>query len=254
MRKLHNIRCVTFHGIPDAFAHELKAHMEAPPISLLDLPRELRDLIYSDCGDWSGVSQQLSRTMAKWTDRTKEPSCGKLETPIILLLNKQITKEALLILHKKPLVLNFPEDNTMQEQLIIPNMLNFIKGPTLRNIQHLGLNVQSWEWICSLDRLLPELATSQSLKTVSVHFTDRLKHQYLADGATYQYPDNTLHDTLRLLAKIRGLDSMSFTGDLPSCYTGPLAQIMQTPASSTTALPKLFATKGDGCMVELDVE
>ena len=228
--------------------------MESPPLTLLSLPRELRDQIYSECADWSDTTQQLLRTLAEWVHKDKAPPYTKRTTPTILLLNKQITREAMPVLRKKPLTLACPKDHGMREQNEVPNMLRLISKCTLANVQHLVVKLESWEWIYSLDHLLPHLAKSTNLKTFHILFKDHLRPRFLADQSQ-QYPDATLHTTLVALAKIRGLNSAIFEGDLPACYTAPLAQIMQSPTSSVAdTLPKLRALKGDGTTVELKDE
>ncbi|KAK5122159.1 hypothetical protein LTR85_004405 [Meristemomyces frigidus] len=267
LRRVRNVGNVTLVGFPQSLAADLKARMEAAPINLLDLPRELRDMIYGEALDWSDISQQLKRTMVKWTDKTNKPPYPKRSTSTILLLNRQITSEALTVLHAMPLALVCPGDHNMQKQHQVPNMLRFITRATLQHVQHLHLKIESWEWIYSLDHLLPVFAATyphpnyptvngrqqhgNNLKSVHIYFTDNLKARFLAD-VDQVYPDNTLHTSLSGLAKIRGLKQVTFHGDLPACYTVPLAQIMQMPASIGDAgLPRLQALRASGEVVDV---
>lgn len=238
------------HGIPDDFARELKAHMESPPRTLLDLPPELRNVIWSHCGDWSDITQQLFRTMANWTDRSKRIPYAKRSTPTILLLNKQITAEALPILRKKPLTFIGPSDYGMQPQHPFPNITRLLNRETLLNVQHLVIKLENHEWLWSLVDVLPILATSCNLKTFALSLRDICKVYSLID-MPHQYPDRLLNDLLAALTKFRGLENVTFTGDLPACYTVPLAQIMQSPKSAAQ-LPKLQALKGDGSTVDIE--
>jgi len=47
---------------------------------------------------------------------------------------------------------------------------------------------------------------------------------------------------------------VAFTGDLPECYTVPLAQIMMMPVGVSVGLPELRAVKASGEMVAVDEE
>ena len=88
------------------------------------------------------------------------------------------------------------------------------------------------------------------LKSMHLHINDDLKSRFLVD-VRHQYPDSTIHTSLSKLAKIRGLSNVTFSGDLPPCYTVPLAKIMQTPASVKDAdLPPLMAITHHGDLVD----
>lgn len=265
LRVVRNVGNVTLAGFPQPLAQQLKARMESAPVNFLDLPRELRDYIYAEALDWSDISKQLVRAVFEWTDKTSPPPYPKRSTPTILLLNKQVTAEALPVLRAKPLTIVCPRDHGMQRQDQVPNMLHFITRSTLAHVQHLVLKLESWEWIHSLDYVLPVFAATSlhpsypiilghrtSLKTVHFHFEDDLKRRFLAD-ANQHYPDHQLHTSLGGLAKMRGLKKITFSGDLPACYTAPMAQIMQMPPSVDDAnLPPLMAIKGTGTVVSVD--
>lgn len=268
LRCIRNVGNVTLVGFPQPLAAELKARMESAPVSFLDLPRELRDMIYADALDWSDISQQLARTLAEWTDKAKKPPFPQRTTPTILLLNRQVTSEALPVLHAKPLTVLFPRDHSLQKQQQMPNILHLISRATLRHVSHLNLRLESWEWIHSLDHVLPLFAAttqhpsyptnnggryhSNSLTSVQLHFEDNLKARFLS-AANQQYPDNTLHTSLSHLANIRGLAQVTFSGDLPPCYTVPLAQTMQMPARiGNAALPTLQALTSNGEVVDIE--
>ena len=94
LRHIRGVDCVTITGIPATFAHELKLRIQSKPKSFLDLPGELRNEIYSYCGDYSDISASVALTMKKWTDKTQPPPYPKRSTPNVLLLNKQIHGEA----------------------------------------------------------------------------------------------------------------------------------------------------------------
>lgn len=148
-RQVHNIPCVTFSGIPEKFASKLKAHMQGPPIGFLDLPREARDIIYKHSANWSDITNALQRSLKAWKDKSRAPPCPSRSTPTVLLLNKQITQEALQKLRQSPLTLVCPRDHGMQQGHQILNLLQLISGPTLRSVRHLTITLESWEWVRS---------------------------------------------------------------------------------------------------------
>ncbi|TKA68369.1 hypothetical protein B0A55_07474 [Friedmanniomyces simplex] len=301
LRAVRNVGLVTFRGLPEPLSSQLKARMESAPINFLDLPSEIRNAIYGEALDWSDINKQLARTIRLWSNKNLSPPFPALTTPTVLLLNRQISAEAQAVLHRKPLTLVFPRDHGMQKQDHVPNMLKFITPSTLLNVEHLVLELHSWEWIYSLDHFLPVFASPSTatttaiasarpstitptritaatlrhhnlllhphptttittsappaLKTIHIHFADTLKSEFLV-GTTQQYPDETLHLSLSQLAKLRGLERVTFTGDLPACYTAPLTQIMRTsPAAAAVgaaALPKLRAVKASGEVVAVE--
>jgi len=265
LRAVRNVGNATLVGFPEPLASQLKARMESAPTSFLNLPRELRDIIYADALDWSDVSQSLVRTLANWVDKSVKSTAPTTSTPTVLLLNRQITSEALTVLHSKPLTMVFPADHSISRRCRMPDMLDYITRGTLQHVQTLVLRLESWEWIHSIDHLLPLLASTSAhpsypvirghfnkLKAIHFYFKDDLKVRFLVDVGQ-SYPDHSLHLTLSGLTKIRGLKTVTFAGDLPACYTAPLAHIMCTPASfGNGGLPRLMAIKGTGEVVSPD--
>jgi hypothetical protein len=274
LRHVHNVGHVTLVGFPAPIAQDLKACMEGPAIGFLDLPQELRDEIYGHAADWSDISRKLNKTMANWVDKSKKPPYPQRTVPTILRLNRQIAGEALHVLRKKPLVIACPGDHNMTTQSQVPNLLQFIRATTLHHVQHLVLKIESWEWIYSLDKLLPTSPNKKaicapkptsssstavvgvenhflSLKTLHLHFRDVLKPKFCTTPH-YEYPDEPLHLALSRLKNFRGLSKVTFSGDLPKEYTEPLAQIMQmSPSVAAADLPVLKAIRSDGAVVAI---
>jgi hypothetical protein len=254
LRNVRNVRCVTIRGLPEPMQTMLKERMESAPLGFFDLPAEVRNQIYYHAADWSGISTQLNRTMSGWVEHSKPPVYSELTTPTVLLLNRQITREAMSIIHDKPLKLTFPREHNMQDICQVPNTAKLISAQTLQHVKTLVIEVESWEWIYSLDYFLPNFTTKTSaLQTLHFPFADRLKADFLAMPLQH-YPDDTLHTSLSRLADIRGLKSITFSGDLPDCYTTPLARIMRAPSwtAINTGNIRPMAIKGTGEVVELD--
>ena len=268
LRKVRNIPEVKLVGFPAELTKEVTQIMQSPVTNFMDMPREIRDLIYQGCADWSDVTPALARVMESWVDKTKPPTYSALSTPNVLLISKQITTEALAVLHKKPLQLSMPREHDMREQKSVPNMCMLISPNTLRTVRHLRIDVQSWEWVFSLSIFLrafytapdtdiktpiPDETEARQSSLTSVHFAfhDILRSTILTESDS-PYPDDTLHTTLKQLAKIRGLKDVIITGDLPACYTTPLKQIMLSAPNITGDLPQLMAEKHDGSVVSAD--
>ncbi|TKA29198.1 hypothetical protein B0A50_03708 [Salinomyces thailandicus] len=274
LRGVRNVREVKLVGFPEPFATELKQRMQSAPISFSNLPRELRDQIYNEMLDWSEISVVLKRDLAKWVDKTEDIPYSARSTPTILQLSREITAEALLVLRKKPLVLECPAESSLLQERQVPNLIRLMTSATLQNVQHLVVQLKAWEWIHGLKPLLlawapapaPLAITSTTIcaaaatagtsdsrishvKTLHLTFHDNLKDKFLAN-ADEHYPDNVLHDALSFLAEIRGLRSVIFDGDLPTCYSQPLVQSMTSPVAGGVDLPKLMSIKSSGEEVE----
>lgn len=256
LRKIRGVGNVKLIGIPPALAADLKQHMESTPRSLLDMPGEVRNLIYSYAADWSDISTQITRTMKAWVaaddaanrdaeygaePQKTDPTYSRRSTPTILLLNKQIHAEAKGIVHAKPLRLTLPEHPNMAKTSDTLNALKFITPATLAHVAHLHVHVASWEWTYSLDRLLPQLAARHRLRTLTFTFRDALKRVFLQQGK--KYPDHTLHLSLSGLAAVRGVGAVTFAGDLPEVYTAPLKMIMEGARVEGERLPALKAIR-----------
>ena len=249
LRKIRSVGTVTLIGLPAALIPDLKARMESSPPSLLSLPGELRNLIYFFAADTSDISTQLTRTMRAWVaanpTNTREkkvpPPYPARTTPTVLLINKQIHAEAKSILYAKPLVLDLPNDKSLQQSNETLNALRFISPRTLAQVQHLAVRVESWEWVWALDRMLPHLGRVQALKSFQFVFVDGLKSTFMRQCTVY--PDRTLHESLKNLGQLRGLGHVQFGGDLPEVYTMPMRAIMESVEVAGEVLPKLMGVK-----------
>lgn len=247
LRDVRNVGNVTFQGLPRTVMRELKARMESSPTSFLDLPRELRDTIYSYSADWSGISTQIKQNMENWGRRVRNPPRPFLKTPTILLLNRQITSEAEEVLQAKPLNLSLPKlcsNIRCVEQLKIEK---FISLDTISQIQHLNLKIKTWGWLPLLTKLFeclaptshPDHDATSKLQSFTLHLPDDSnKRLWFRDKPLNEF--DTLKQCLYALRKVRGLKTVTFSGDLPAYLTDPLEIAMLSPVgTSELVLPDL---------------
>lgn len=200
--------------------------------------------------DLSDISTQFYKTVAIMADtKSKTPCYPALTTPTILLLNKQITKEASTIIYSKPLNFTLPQDFRFERNAEVPNIANFISRKTLQKIQHLNI-ITTWEWVYCIESLFMALSRKHSIKSFYLSFKDNLKHSFLANP-TKKYPDQTLHINLSSLMAVRGVGEVTIDGDLPEVYTRPLSEIM-TSSGCYATLPILKAVRGGGEVVDAD--
>lgn len=256
LRAIRAVKKITLQGLPEPVAMELKAHMQSEAVTFFSLSRELRNVIYDHAADWSEVSTAISKSLIHWTPKSPSPASNPTtSTPTILLLNRQITAEACKILYKKPLNLFLPVNQNITVDHLAPNLLQFIRGATLKKVQHLSLRIDSWEWLHVFD---PDFARLAALSTTTHPYISASLHQALAEAALdkdssqhtfaasltglatlkfdfrdatkerftgvpgQSYPDSTLHESLAWLGRLKGLQEVVFEGDLPACYTAPL--------------------------------
>ncbi|CAK3801485.1 Hypothetical predicted protein [Lecanosticta acicola] len=246
---VRGIEKVVIKGLNATHAAQLKARMESTPTGFMNLPREIRDMIYEDALDWSDVTTALVRSMANWANKEKPFPYPRRTTPTVLLINRQIASEARQVLVKKPLHISFPGDHSITQEKHIPNILHFISPATLQQVRALHLDFESWEWIFNINRrFVGALAASAKLETFRLSYRDSLKGSFLA-LPNQRYPDTKLNAYLKQLAQLRGLKTVVFEGDLPVCYTDALTAIMTSTPRAGEVLPALMAIRGDGSMV-----
>ena len=139
-------------------------------VSFLELPCELRDMIYAYAADWSDITVhiwKLQSHLYRWsTSQPSDPkSClpqdsqldlpipddvwrsylPKLTTPTVLLLSRQIHAEAYAILRNKPLVLSHPiptiRDPSNWETPLETSITHFITPFSLRKVSRMELHL-----------------------------------------------------------------------------------------------------------------
>lgn len=151
--------------------------------AFLNLPREIRDLIFSYCVFYPDLSVLLSNHLERarrsfkthfkdeiseqrleellpWTS-FEQPEPLPMQTLGIFLVNHQIRAEALEILHSKTLVLNVPIPITNSRNVRTVFVTDFIGERTLQSIRH-----------CFLDLSFTTMAKASGWHRMTNHLTD----------------------------------------------------------------------------------
>lgn len=252
--KARGIDEVTLHGLNVHEAAKLKRLLQRPMIPFLSLPLELRQMVYKHTGDWSDSSIILGRAVVQWTDQgmpKRFPFPGRT-TPTVLLINKQISAEALDILQKKPLNIVYPQAEFTKDTHI-PSIVAFLSRKSIQHAHTITIDMQCWQWSADLEhRIIGFLATSKKLQHFTLKFRDVLKKAFQASNKP-SYPDLRVATSLKVLRSVRGLKTVKFEGDLPDVFTTPLVQIMTSPPSvQLQDLPKLKALLPGGGTEDID--
>ena len=145
-------------------------------VSFLDLPGEIRAIIYSyslNPNEYVSGYREVEDQLAAHTDRSRGPSCTypylhvKLYTPSILLVNRQISNEALYTLHKIPLNLEAPPSTTFPMCQI--DITEFVGKPLLQQIHYavLRLDFANKEFVL---RILSIWTEKNNLRRLDVYY------------------------------------------------------------------------------------
>ena len=128
--------------------------VNAPVLDIFVLAREIRDQVYEHACDWNDGCLALKKYQKTWkayldNSSLPRPSWPELSTPTILLLNHQITSEAVEVLRKKPLVIDlFPVYQTVK-----PHISRLLGHQTLQHVSLLEVRVALEEVTYWTDRL-----------------------------------------------------------------------------------------------------
>jgi hypothetical protein len=157
----------------------------------LQLPREIRDMIYEYAIDYPDMStifakaREINKTAYDTRPRgdttaglpyvvLPKPQYLPLATPGLLLLNRQISAEAVDVLRKKTWYLKEPIPDKDYVAGHAPDIIEFIGEETLQNIRHASLTLdfqnwplgESWDW--TIQMLLDTWYISTNLETLHV--------------------------------------------------------------------------------------
>ncbi|KAJ6119525.1 hypothetical protein N7523_003805 [Penicillium sp. IBT 18751x] len=156
-------------------------------ISFLDLPGEIRLIIYAyslDPNEYVSGYRKIEDLLAAETDRTRGPMCTYARphveryTPSILLINRQITMEALHVLYRIPLNLyGTPNTYFTMRQM---DITEFISEHLLQQIHHgvLRLDSASKNFVLPLLDIWCESNCLESLDVYRPNSTPMPRHHW----------------------------------------------------------------------------
>lgn len=184
------------------------------PLSpLLALSSELRNIIYDYALSWPDLSVAFQEIEGSLSPRqsVSGPLCsipkprfstfGELRTPTILLLNRQITSEALEILREKPLILTRPPPYVLQ--LAKPmDITEFIPEATLQKLRKVVLEMNfdtgdAQYWLKMVELLLDVWCEETELESMVV----RARYVPPSTPRTFLYISNHRH-VMGLLSRV----------------------------------------------------
>lgn len=174
---------------PDVEHDMMPSQLSASASPFLALPLELRNSIYEYVLDWPDLCHSYRRTQFDEILYEPEiskasplcvvpiPLVGEMRTPSLLLVNHQVTSEALVILHRKPLVLS--ETPPHVPQLAKPmDITEFISETTLQLVPRVvlqmdlsyngGLPDRARAWLKTVETLLDVWCIENSLELLEV--------------------------------------------------------------------------------------
>jgi hypothetical protein len=163
---------------------------------LLRIPRELRDLIWTQCVDYPDMSvvleKNISRAKASFVARfgpgipferieellpwsnVVQPEPLPMTTPSILLVNHQIYTEAIAILRKRTLGLEIPVPANFWRESRDVSITDFVGEETLQSVRLVSLKVsfqtlkESNEWYRTINQLCNIWRTKHQLQLLMV--------------------------------------------------------------------------------------
>ncbi|TID27583.1 hypothetical protein E6O75_ATG00350 [Venturia nashicola] len=173
------------------------ASPRVPDSALLNLPREIRDLIFSYCAVYPDLSVLLSDHLeqARQSVRThfehgiqegqlvrlfpwasfEQPEPLPMQTPAIFLVNRQVSAEAFAILHASTLLLDVtvPINNSQEHRAVF--VTDFIGEGTLQSVRrcHLELDftttAKASGWYRLIRHLVDIWLAKNSLQSLTVN-------------------------------------------------------------------------------------
>jgi hypothetical protein len=248
MQLIRDIGTVTLRGLNPKLSAKLKARMESRAKTFFDLPLIVRQNIYHHAADWNDASLAFQRTLTGWYDPKKAVRTPRRSTPTILLLNRQITSEALPILRTKPFTFALPNDWRFDLSGLTPFDLltTFITPATLRTVTTLRVKIDYWGTLTASDGDFLSTFTHQdsylhTLRTLHMTFVDRFIPRLKDSKADLQ------RFRLAAFAQVRGLEKVVIEGDLPMEIADAIGKVMTSVPHVGEELPNMFWPLGLGC-------
>lgn len=241
-RSLQQIRRVgkaTITGLIPHMAKELKNRLESTPLTFFDLTPEIRQKIYSYAADWSDASRACAKAFESCVGPPQAQCNPRRSTPRVLLLNRQITAEALNVLREKPLQLHLPNDwrftGTAAAAYATETLTAYITPATLSHISKVSATIEYWGNLGPLDAsFLAPFATAAggSVRILELKFVDR----YPLRKFNVDYVNTSLLSKIQIpdaLLDLHGLEEVSISGDLPLVIADQIGRILVSDHDAT---------------------
>jgi hypothetical protein len=248
MSQVRGVVNVTLRGLNPKLSAKLKTRMESRKLTFFDLPDNIRKIIYSHAADWNDASRAFKRVLTGWRDADKAVHTPRRSTPTILLLNRQVTSDALKILHEKAFTVTIPNDWRFSISGLTPFDLlaSCITTPTLRTVKNLHITIEHWGPLIASDGdfLTPFAHPSSKLQHLRMNFIDRFVPRMKHNAADV----HRFH--LSPFASVRGLEEVVIEGDLPLVIADQIGRVMTSLPTVGEKLPRAFwpvASKGPQC-------
>ncbi|KAK4505679.1 hypothetical protein PRZ48_003644 [Zasmidium cellare] len=229
LKIVRNVKKVTFIGIEQAVAKDVKRRMESKKIiGFNDLPQNVLNKIYYHAFDWSSVSTALTTSLVNWDSDSRPFPYPTMTTPTILLLNKTITADTLAIMRTKPVDIVFPTSPAINNGFLLPKSKRFLPHTTLRNITRLNITLESWKWAYNLIIPLSAILRNASIEKLTITTIEGKKHGMIEFPRTANSPFSlpysyAFHSHISL---VRHLVDWGVSGEIDRRFITPLMHIL----------------------------